>query len=346
MRLAQESPAWTYRRIRAFAMIGREVQAAFSFAEGSRGSCQHGVVNPTSTQQGASESPSFQVRSMRLEDVEAAIAVVAAADAATETQRAYPRPLLSTAQEEARHRAHARFVERDGHGAWVAVAGEQAEVVGVAESIRRQDFWGLSMLFVHPDFQSRGVGAALLQGALGYAEGARVRMIQSSPDPRAMRRYARAGLSMHPAAGLGGQPDRRAIPTGLGGRPGSQDDLELVAEVEAGLGRFRAEDVAFVLQDDDHRLDVVDEGSRRGWVIWNPTHLVMLGASDEATAATLLWRYLGEAEGPAIAYGLTSAQNWAFTVAHDARLTLRVGGAMFVDGMVLPGPWIPSGWYF
>jgi GNAT superfamily N-acetyltransferase len=285
---------------------------------------------------------------MRLEDIGVAMGVIEAADAAAEAQGVHPPPTSSSsAQEDAHRKAHARFVERDGPGAWVAVGGQGGdEVVGVAESIRRGDFWGLSMLFVHPDFQSRGVGGALLRAASGYADGARVRMIQSSPDPRAMRRYALAGLSMYPAAELGGEPDRRAIPASLGGRSGGEDDLELVAEVEAGLGRARTEDVAFGLEDDQHRLDVMDEGSRRGWMLWRPGRLVMLGASDEATAATLLWRYLGQAEGSAVVYGLTSAQNWAFTVAHAARLTLRVSGAMFVDGMALPGPWIPSGWYF
>lgn len=310
--------------------------------------CQHCAVDSTTGRRETPEPASFEVRSMRLEDVEAAMAVIEAADAVAETQGVHPpRTPSLAAQEEARRKAHARFVERDGPGAWVALAGEQGgEVVGVAESIRRHDFWGLSMLFVHPDFQSRGVGGALLQAASGYAVDARVRMIQSSPDPRAMRRYALAGLSMHPAAELGGEPDRRAIPASLGGRSGGEDDLELVAEVESGLGRCRTEDVAFVLEDDRHRLDVVDEGSRRGWMLWHPGRLVMLGASDEATAATLLWRYMSGVEGSALAYGLTSAQNWAFTVAHAARLTLRVGGAMFVDGMALPSPWIPSGWYF
>ena len=306
-------------------------------------------MNATNTDRGEAPEPaSYRVRPMRLEDVEAAVAVIDAADAVAEAERVQPpRTAPSPAQEEAQRKAHARFVERDGPGAWVAVAGEPGdEVVGVGESIRRQDFWGLSMLFVHPAFQSRGVGGALLQAASGYAEGARVRMIQSSADPRAMRRYALAGLSMHPAAELGGAPDRRAIPASLGGRSGGTDDLELVAAVETGLGLARTEDVAFCLEDDRHRLDVVDEGSRRGWVLWHPGRLVMLGASDEATAITLLWRYLGGADGAALVYGLTSAQNWAFTVAHAARLTVRVGGAMFVDGMALPGPWIPSGWYF
>jgi hypothetical protein len=44
--------------------------------------------------------------------------------------------------------------------------------------------------------------------------------------------------------------------------------------------------------------------------------------------------------------GLTAAQQWAFRVLHQARLTVRVRGALFVDGMSVPVPWIPSGWYF
>ncbi len=285
------------------------------------------------------------LRPMTVDDVASAMAVIAASDAAQVAQGAHPpRPSPSEAQLEVQRRAHARFVERDGPGAWVAVAG--ARVVGVAESIRRNGFWGLSMLFVHPDFQSRGVGRELLAAVLDYAQGARVRMIQSSADPRAMRRYALAGLAMHPAAELGGVPDRRAIPSTLAGRSGGADDLDLVAATEAHLGRSRTEDLAFGLSDERHRLDVVDEAGRRGWVLWHPGRLVMLGATDEPTAATLLWRYLAGTEGEALAFGLTSVSNWAFTVAHRARLTLRVGGAMFVDGTDLPGPWIPSGWYF
>jgi hypothetical protein len=72
----------------------------------------------------------------------------------------------------------------------------------------------------------------------------------------------------------------------------------------------------------------------------------MLGATDDDTAANLMWRYLAEVDGEALTSGLTAAQGWAFAVAHEAHLTVRVDGAMFVAGMNLPGPWIPSGWYF
>lgn len=287
----------------------------------------------------------WDVRPMDLDDVEAAIAVVEQANAAqAEVGLRAPSHPPSSADEKARRLAHSRFVERDGPGAWVAVSDKR--VVGVAESVRRGTFWGLSMLFVHPDFQSRGIGGRLLEAALGYAAEASQRMILSSPDPRAMRRYFLAGLTMHPAAELGGRPDRRRIPRSLPGRSGGEEDLDLVASVDAHVGRSRAEDVAFALGDVRFRLDVVDAGPGRGWALWRPGRLLMLGATDEQTAAVLMWRCLGGSEGEVVAYGLTAAQQWAFAVAHEARLTVRVGGAVFVGGMPVPGPWLPSGWYF
>jgi GNAT superfamily N-acetyltransferase len=282
---------------------------------------------------------------MALDDVEAAMAVVEAAEAAqAEAGQISPRTPPSDAQLEASRVGHARFVQRDGPGAWVAVS--EGHVVGVAESVRRESFWGLSMLFVHPEFQSRGVGARLLEAAMGYAAGATQRMIQSSPDPRAMRRYFLAGLAMHPTAEMGGQPDRRAIPPSLPGRVGDEGCLELVAEVEVQLGRSRTEDVAFALSDGRCRIDVVDSNPGRGWMLWHPDRLVMLGATDERTAAVLLWRFLEGSEGQIRIDGLTAAQQWAFDVLHRARLTAQIRGSLFVDGMAVPVPWIPSGWYF
>ena len=282
---------------------------------------------------------------MVLDDVEAAMAVVEAADAAKpEAGQHPPRTPPSDAQLEAMRMGHARFVQRDGPGAWVAISEGQA--VGIAESVRRESFWGLSMLFVHPAFQSRGVGRRLLEAAMGYAAGATQRMIQSSSDPRAMRRYFLAGLAMHPTAAMGGQPDRRAIPPSLPGRDGVEGDLELVAEVEAQLGRSRTEDVAFGLGDRRSRFDVVDSDPGRGWMLWNADGLVMLGASNEQTAAALLWRFLAGSEGEVLVHGLTAAQQWAFDVLHQARLTAQIRGSLFVDAMAVPVPWIPSGWYF
>jgi GNAT superfamily N-acetyltransferase len=299
----------------------------------------------TSPRNATGNAAGWGVRPMALDDVEEVMAVVEAADVAlAEAGQHPPRPPRSDAQLEATRMGHARFVQRDGPGAWVAVSDGQ--VVGVAESVRRESFWGLSMLFVHPEFQSRGVGGRLLAAAMGYAAGAVQRMIQSSPDPRAMRRYFLAGLAMHPTAEMGGQPDRRAIPSSLPGRDGDEGDLELVAEVETQLGRSRTEDVAFALIDRRYRIDVVDSGSGRGWVLWHPDRLAMLGATDEQTAAVLLWRFLAGAEGEILVHGLTAAQQWAFDVLHQARLTAQIRGSLFIDGMAVPVPWIASGWFF
>ena len=308
--------------------------------------CQHGAMDSVTSAHGATgDAEEWDLRPMAVDDVEAVMAVVAAANAAqVEAAGLRPRTPPNDAQLEVSRMGHARFVQRDGPGAWVAIS--DGRVVGVAESVRRGSFWGLSMLFVHPAFQSRGVGGRLLEAALGYAAGATQRMIQSSPDPRAMRRYFLAGLAMHPAAEMGGRPDRRAIPAALPGRDGDEGDLGLVAEVEAQLGRSRTEDVAFGLSGGRFRIDVVDGDPGRGWVLWDPDRLVMLGATNEQTAAVLLWRFLAGSEGDILIHGLTAAQQWAFDVLHHARLTAQVRGSLFVDGMTVPVPWIPSGWYF
>src|SRR4051794_7230167 len=129
-----------------------------------------------------------QLRPMSVDDVEAVAAVVSAAsDDAERREGGQPEPPTED-QRRVMRAAMARFVERDSDGAWVAV--RDGEVVGMAESIRRGAFWGLSMLFVHPSAQGQNVGLALLDAALRYAEGSDVRMILTSTDPRALRRYA------------------------------------------------------------------------------------------------------------------------------------------------------------
>ncbi len=73
----------------------------------------------------------------------------------------------------------------------------------------------------------------------------------------------------------------------------------------------------------------------------------MLGASDDATASVLLWRFLAQAGEEVEIWGLTAAQNWAVKVALAARLQIAPVGALFLAGREHPpGPWVPSGWYF
>ena len=238
-----------------------------------------------------------------------------------------------------------RFIDLDPRGAWVAE--DASGIVGMAEAVRRGGFWGLSMLFVHPRAQSQGIGRALIGKTLDYADGADVRMIMSSEDPRAIRRYSRAGLSINPGVMLEGTVDRRALPGNLPGRAGSADDLDLVAGVdEMILGRARRDDAAFIL-DGGGELEIVEHGSGRGFGIQRDGRIMMLGATDTETAATVLWRLLAAGgEHKIEQWCLTAGQDWAVRVALEARLTVKPGGSLFVSGMALPGPWIPSGWYF
>lgn len=237
-----------------------------------------------------------------------------------------------------------RFVERDPDGAWVAADGDS--VVGMAASIRRASFWGLSMLFVDPARQTQGLGRQLLEAGLASASGAGVRMILSSSDPRALRRYSRAGLAIHPTVEARGRIDRGAIPDHVSARPGDASDLDLVASVDAGLRGSRAEDVEYLLGA-GAMMQVIDRGAARGYVVHRHKRLLMLGAMDNATACALLWRFLAEAGAEAEIWGLTAQQDWAVKVALAARLEVVPLGALFVAGREHPpGPWLPSGWYF
>ena len=93
---------------------------------------QHGVTGDAS---------GWDLRPMTLADVDAAMAVVEDADAAlAEASLRLQRTLPTEAQLEASRVGHARFVQRDGPGAWVAVS--EGRVIGVAESVRRESFWG------------------------------------------------------------------------------------------------------------------------------------------------------------------------------------------------------------
>ncbi len=240
----------------------------------------------------------------------------------------------------------ARFALTDPDGAWVARAG--GDLLGFGQAIRREGFWGLAMLFVHPDRQSRGIGRSLLDRCLAYAEGASVRMIMTSQDPRALRRYALAGLDIHPAVKAAGKVDRRALPSGLPGRDGDETDLDLVTAVDLPLrGASRAGDVGFLLSV-GARMTVVDRGGRRGFVVVRDGNPLLLGADDPATAQALLWQAFAAAKEDADVdcYCWTAAQGWAVGVALAARLTVAPAGPLFVAGGRVPGPWLPSGWYF
>src|ERR1700693_3807360 len=98
----------------------------------------------------------------------------------------------------------------DPDGAFVAE--RDGRIIGVAQALRRERLWCLSLLTVEPSVQSAGAGRALLHGALRYDEGTDAGLIVSSNDPRALRLYAQVGFSLLPTLQTEGAVDRRALP--------------------------------------------------------------------------------------------------------------------------------------
>ena len=236
----------------------------------------------------------------------------------------------------------AHLLETDPGGAWVAESG--GRVVGTALALVRDALWGLSLFAVEPVLQGNGVGRQLLDAALGYADGARGALILSSTDPKAMRRYARAGFALRPAVAAAGIVDRAALPARHPEiRAATGDDLGATEAVSRAVrGATHAPDLPNALAG-GHELLVLGD---RGFVLHRGGAPGLLAARDEETAQALLWAALGaSAPGATVHVDFMSAgQDWAVAVALEAGLALSPDGPIFVRGEVGPlRPYLPSG---
>jgi predicted N-acetyltransferase YhbS len=242
-------------------------------------------------------------------------------------------------------RAHLRIrhlLGTDPEGAWVAE--RNGEIVGAALALRREGLWGLSLLVVHPDAQSAGTGRALLERAHASAAGAHGEVILASEDPRALRAYARLGLTLHPCVVAAGVPQGVAAPAAV--RAGTEADLPLAAATDRRVrGAPHGPDLGAMLAAGGQLL-VLPE---RGYVVLRPEGSVWtLAAGDDEAARGLLRAVLARAgEAATEVEWLTAAQHWAVQVCVDAGLELQgAGGAVFLRGDVGPfSPYLPSGAY-
>lgn len=136
----------------------------------------------------------------------------------------------------------------DPDGYFCAV--EQGRIRGMVSALVRGRVWYLSMFFVLPGDQGRGLGRALLERALAYGEarGAEVRSVWASLDPRAQARYLMAGMAprwpIYRLEGGAAAVARLKARVGLDPRelprdPGAAE--KLTAEV---FGHGRADDLA------------------------------------------------------------------------------------------------------
>jgi GNAT superfamily N-acetyltransferase len=261
-------------------------------------------------------------------------------------ERTHQAPMPVTPERIERGRARiAHLLATDPGG--VFVAEDDSGIVGVALALRRDDVWGLSLLTVAPDRQSSGIGRQLLDEALAYGDDCRGWIILSSDDPRALRRYARAGFTLLPTVRAKGPVQRRPQPEGTV-RAGTLDDATVCAVASrhvrraahtADLASFVAAGATLLVCEDERGVGFTT--SRQG----SP---LLLAATDEGVAADLLRATLSLADdGTDVEVeAITHAQPWAVEVVLDAGLALSISGAVFVKGDVGPmAPYLPSGAY-
>jgi hypothetical protein len=231
----------------------------------------------------------------------------------------------------------------DPEGCWVAE--QEGALLGVAMSLVREDVWGLSLLAVAPGRQGEGIGGRVLAPALAYGQGRRGRIILSSTDPRAMRRYARAGLRIKPCVAAAGPLNRSRLPSGLRSREGDPvGDAERIDAISRQVrGAAHGADVALLAQAGG--LLVLGD---RGFAVHRDGSPALLAARDEEAATDLLWSCLAAAApGVPVHVDFISERNdWAVRVALDLGLPLSPDGPVFVDGDTGTfAPYLPSGAY-
>lgn len=276
------------------------------------------------------------LRPMRLDDVDEAERLSALAFAALEGRTELTRPPDRAAAWRVRT---THLVNHDGPGCWVADA--DGTMAGFATSLRREGLWILATYAVHPSWQARGIGRALLDAAAQHGRGALRRMVGATADPKALHRYRSAGLDLHPAMVLEGTVAATAMELPRHVRDGRPSDHEWMDSLDRGLrGAGRGEDHSLLSA--LHPLRVIDRPHRRGYAYLAADSTVeLLAASDRRTATDLLTDALSGAVGTDVRQGhVTAANQWAIDVGMAAGLSLRTHGYLCLAGMKPPTPYL------
>jgi GNAT superfamily N-acetyltransferase len=104
------------------------------------------------------------------------------------------------------------LVRTDPGGCWVAE--DEAGMVGMATSFRRETLWCLATYAVLPGRQGQGIGKPLLAAALDHGRACTRSMLSASSDAKAVRIYRQAGFDLHPDCRPGRDPRRGEGPRG------------------------------------------------------------------------------------------------------------------------------------
>ena len=277
---------------------------------------------------------------MREDDVAAVNDVAIAAFADLARRDGHPPPLPEPL--DAAYVRLRRLLDSDPGGCWVA-DGRDGTLAGAALALVREGVWGLSLLVVRPEAQSRGLGSALLERALAYGDGARGGIILASSDPRAQHVYGRAGFALHRTSVATGSP--RGVAAAPAVRPFTDADHQMAARVDRAVrGAAHGADLDALAEAGCERLAYPG----RGYAIHRDGAVKVVAAADDEAAAALLRTVLARMPSAAEAAieWLTPAQQWAIEVAHDAGLDIRPYGGLFLRGETGPfRPYLPGGAY-
>jgi GNAT superfamily N-acetyltransferase len=192
------------------------------------------------------------IRKVRPDEIEEVwrVHVASSSDGAVRRGQPVTRPADAPVASDAR-----AGLASDPDGYFCAV--EDGRIRGMVSALVRGPVWYLSMFFVLPGDQGRGLGRALLERALAYGEarGVEVRGTLATLDPRAQARYVMAGMAprwpiyrldgdvaavARLKARVGLDPRARELPCD----PGAAE--KLTAEV---FGHGRADDLAHCRSD-------------------------------------------------------------------------------------------------
>jgi GNAT superfamily N-acetyltransferase len=259
-------------------------------------------------------------------------------------QRSWPDPVPHTPTRQALWVERTRHaLQTDPGGCWVAEA--DGEVAGCAVSRVRELMWILSSFAVLPRLQGLGVGTQLLQAAMHHGRGCLRGMLASSADPRAVRRYRRAGFTLHPQMLLRGVVDRAALPDLERVREGSQGDVDLMDSVDRRTrGAAHGPDHVPMLA--QFRLTVVDHSHGSGYAYVDASGSpVLLAATSRRAAALLMWEALASSppDGVVEVGHVTAANEWALDVGLDAGLAVHQSGYLALRAMKPPTPYLHHG---
>lgn len=285
------------------------------------------------------------IRPMRPDDLAEVTALVREAfrdgDERT-TPRGQPLPPESSPEHLAAWRDRtAHLLDTDPAGCWVGES--DGLMVGAALSFRRELTWVLASFAVRLGHQSAGVGRALLDVALTHSAGCLRGLLSASQDPRAYRRYWRAGFELYPELSLTGRVDRTTLPAVEGVREGTAADFELLDSVDRRVrGSAHGPDHEFLAH--THRLLVIERQMSSGyaWVRADGSPDV-LAATGRTSATRLLWQALADAPTQVDVRHVTAANQWAIDIALTAGLSPTVAGHLGVRGMQPPAPYIHHG---